>query len=120
MKEVSSNITYNGKDYKIVFNLNVMEAIQEEFETLDKWGELTDGKSGEVNIKALLFGFREMLNEGIDIENEKTNGNTPFLTHKQVGRILTEVGTEKITNDMNDLVVKSTKDDLNEENEKNA
>ena len=115
IKEVSSKITYKDKDYKLVFNLNVMEKIQDEYKTLDKWGELTDGKKGEVNIKALVFGITEMINEGIDIDNEDNGTNNPFVTHKQVGRILTEIGIEKAAQNMNKLVVESTKDDSKNE-----
>ena len=111
IKEVSSNLTYKDKDYKLVFNLNVMEKIQDEYKTLDKWGELTDGSSGEVNIKALIFGITEMINEGIDIENDENGTNEPFVSHKTVGRMLTEVGIKKAAEKMNDLVVESTKDD---------
>ena len=70
IKEVSSKLTYKGKDYKLVFNLNVMEKIQDAYGTLDKWGELTDGSEREVNIKALVFGITEMINEAIDIDND--------------------------------------------------
>lgn len=121
MKEVSKTITCKGKDYKIVFNLNVMEAIQAEYKTLDKWGELTDGKTAdgqeaEVDVKALIFGLREMINEGIEINNEETGANDPLLTHKQVGRLLTDIGVSKATQDVNDLVIDSTK---SEEERKN-
>ena len=115
IKEVSSKITYKDKDYKLVFNLNVMEKIQDEYKTLDKWGELTDGSKGEVNIKALVFGITEMINEAIDIDNDENNANEPFVTHKQVGRILTEIGIEKAAKNMNNLVVESTKDDSKNE-----
>ena len=93
----------------------MLEKIQDEYETLDKWGELTDGKSGEVNIKALIFGITEMINEGIDIANDENNTNDPFVSHKLVGRMLTEVGIDKAAQDMNDLVVKSTADDSKNE-----
>ena len=115
IKEVSSKITYKDKDYKLVFNLNVMEKIQDEYKTLDKWGELTDGSKGEVNIKAIVFGITEMINEAIDIDNDENNANEPFVTHKQVGRILTEIGIEKAAKNMNNLVVESTKDDSKNE-----
>lgn len=111
LKEVSSKLEYNGKEYKLVFNLNVMERIQDEYKTLDTWGELTDGSKGEVNIKALVFGITEMINEGIDIENDENGANEPFVTHKKVGRMLTAIGIDKAAQDMNDLVVESTKDD---------
>ena len=108
MREVSKKISYKGKDYKLVFNLNVMEVIQDEYKSLDEWGALTDGKAGEVNVKALLFGLTAMLNECIEISNEDNNTNEPYLTHRQVGRMLTEVGIEDMTSKMNELVVDST------------
>ena len=108
MREVSKKISYKGKDYKLVFNLNVMEIIQDEYKSLDEWGSLTDGKAGEVNIKALIFGLTAMLNEGIEISNEDNNTKEPLLTHRQVGRMLSEVGIENITDDMNALVVESS------------
>ena len=111
MKEIYSKITYKDKEIKLVFNLNVMEAIQEEYGSLDKWGALTDGENGETNIKALVFGITEMINEAIDIDNDENGTKEPFKTHKQINRILTEVGIEKATKEMNELVVKSTKDD---------
>ena len=57
-----------------------------------------------------------MLNEGIDIENETAETKQPFLTSKQVGRMLTEVGIEDITDDMNGLIVDSTKVEDNRKN----
>jgi len=41
------------------------------------------------------------------------------LTHKQVSRILTSIGIEKATKEMNDLVVNATKDEESESS-KNA
>ena len=43
MKDMNGQIQYKGVSYRLVFNLNVMEAIQEEYGTLDNWGALTDG-----------------------------------------------------------------------------
>ena len=65
-------------------------------------------QAGEVNVKALLFGLTAMLNEGVEISNEDNNTNEPYLTHKQVGRMLTEVGIKDMTSTMNELVVDST------------
>lgn len=117
MKDISGDIEYKGKSYKLVFNLNVMEAIQEEFGSLDAWGELTDAKSGEPNIKAVKFGFMTMLNEGIDIENENKEVPDKPFTIKQVGRMLTEIGVSKATQQLNDTVVESTKSADDRKNE---
>ena len=115
MKDIEGKITLNGREYPIVFNLNVMEAIQEEYGTLEKWGKLTDGEEGEPNAKAVIFGFHEMMNEGIDIQNEETGNDIKPLTLKQVGRIITEYGLLNATKVMNNTVVESTQSD-----EKNA
>lgn len=115
MKDFESKITLKETEYPLVFNLNVMEALQEEYGTLDKWGSLTDGSQGEPNAKAVIYGFTEMINEGIDIENEKNNEERKALTRKQVGRIITEYGLAEVTKIMNNTVVESTKS-----NEKNV
>ena len=107
---VTSTIEYKGKKFKFVFNLNVMEALQDEYGSLDKWGELTDGSQGEPDIKALKFGFTEMLNEGIEIENEDNGTNEPLLTSKQVGRIITEAGLDNVQKKMNEVVIASAGD----------
>lgn len=108
MKDMCGHIQYKGKDYKLVFNLNVMEAIQEEYGSVEKWGDLTDGGEGEPDAKAVIFGFTQMLNEGIDITNDEEGTNDQPLTLKQVGRMITEVGLIEATKSMQNTVVKST------------
>ena len=115
MKEMKSEIEYKGQKYSLVFNLNVMEVIQEEYGTIGKWGELTDGTNGEVNAKAVIFGFTQMINEGIDIDNEENGTKEKPLTLKQVGRIITEVGLGNAVKDLNNTIIESTKNE-----EKNA
>lgn len=115
MKDFNGKLTYKDKEYKFVFNLNVMERVQEEYESLNKWAELTDGTNGEPNAKAVIFGFTEMLNEGIDIENEENGTDIKPLTLKQVGRMITEIGLKEATSRLNDTVINSTKSE-----EKNA
>ena len=135
MKDIRKTIQYKDKEYSIVFNLNVMESIQNEYGTLDLWGDLTNGEEyqkrayikahgseegwdslkekdkakyiGEPDAKAVIFGFTEMLNEGIDIDNEENGTNTPFLNRKQVGRMITEIGLAEATKVMNKTVVES-------------
>lgn len=112
MQETKKVIEYKGKEYPIVFNLNVMEKIQEEYGTLQKWGEMADGRgTGEPNAKAVIFGYVVMLNEGIDIENEENGTSIPYFTARQVGRFVMESGLREATAKMNDLVIESTKDE---------
>ncbi len=112
MKDISKTLEYKGKEYKLVFNLNVMEAIQEEYGTIDKWAELTDGgKNGEPNAKAVIFGFTQMINEGIDINNEEKGTKEAALSLKQVGRMLTTIGMDAAAQTMQETVIDSTKGD---------
>ena len=109
MKDYKFEFEVEDKKYSLVFNLNVMEAIQEEFGTVEKWGALTDGKGGEVNVKALIFGLTEMINEGIEIENEVSGEQRALLTKKQVGRLVTKMGLENTVSKLNNAIVESTK-----------
>ena len=97
--------------------MNVIEKLQDKYGSYEKWGEMTDGKEQEVNIGALKFGITEMINEGIDMENETLETKREFLTAKQVGRIITEIGMEKMTDRVQQTVIESTK---NNEEEKNV
>ena len=107
MKDVNGKIQYKGKEYKVVFNLNVLEEIQDKYGSFEKWGELTS--SEEPNIKAVIFGFTAMLNEAIDMDNEENGTNEKALSAKMVGRMLTEYGFDKATQTMIDTVNASTK-----------
>ena len=98
-------IEYKGKIYPLVFTLNVMEEIQEEYETIDKWGDLTDISKGEINAKALKFGITSMLNEGVDIWNEGHEDKREYFTLKQVGRLIMELGVEDMARKMNEAVI---------------
>ena len=111
IKDVSNVLKYKDKEYKIVFNLNVMQELQEEYGTLEKWGELTDGSTGEPNAKAVIYGFMVMINEGIDIENEENGTDIKPLTLKQVGRMISDIGLENTTAQLNNAVIESTKGD---------
>lgn len=111
MKDSKIPLIINDKEYNLYFNLNVMEAIQEEYGSVQKWGELTDGKSGEVNAKALIFGLTEMINEGIDIANEVSETKEPFFTRKQVARIISQLGLQQSAEKLNEAIIESTKTD---------
>jgi len=144
MKEKETTFNVNGKEYKAVFNLNVMQSIQMEYGTFQKWGELTDGyayengerkhkldengnpvtetrkdetgkeievdvfETKEVDIKALIFGIKEMINEAIDIDNETSEEKQSFLTERQVGRLITSMGVQNATIQLNNAVINST------------
>ncbi|MDD7203194.1 MAG: hypothetical protein PUH18_02440 [Coriobacteriaceae bacterium] len=111
MKSAIQTIDYKGKSYKLVFDLNVMEAIQDEYGSIEAWGKLTEPEDGEPNVKALVFGVTEMINEGIDIDNDENGTDEKPLAHRKVARILTEVGLESVADKMQKSVIDSTEDD---------
>jgi hypothetical protein len=56
-----------------------------------------------------------MLNEGIDIHNENTGENEKPLTHKQVGRILTQLGLETVSTKIGEAIAISNKNESKNE-----
>jgi hypothetical protein len=109
-------VNYKGIDYELAFNLNVMEVIQEEYGTIEEWANRTDATTKEADIKAVIFGLTEMVNEGIEIYNEDHENDKDFvprqhLTNKQVGRMVSNIGLAEITEKINEKVIESAKSD---------
>lgn len=115
MKSKLQEIEHQGKTYKLAFDLNVMEAIQDEYGSIEAWGKLVEPEDGEPNIKALVFGATHMINEGIEISNDEDGTDEKPLTHRKVARILTEVGLESVTDKVQQTVVDSAADDSKNE-----
>lgn len=110
-----SYIDYKGKSYELVFNLNVMEDIQDVYGSVEAWGELVEATE-EPKAKDIKYGFTAMINEGIDIYNEEHADDEDFikrdfLTQKQVGRIVSEIGLLEAAKRLNKQVINSTKTD---------
>ena len=104
-------ITYLETDiesFPLAFTLNVMESIQDEYGTLSEWSELIRNQK-EPNIKALKFFITEAINEGIDIENEKSGEKRAPITLSKAGRIITEIGFKKVAKTINKMVSESVK-----------
>lgn len=109
MKDINAELQYKDKKYKLAFNLNVMQAIQKKYGSIQAWGEITDGQDGEPDVEAVIFAYTEMLNEGIDIDNDENGTDFKPLTSKQVGRMITEIGMANAVSKLNQTVVDSTK-----------
>ncbi len=113
MKDKMIFLENKGKKYPMVFNLNVMEEIQEEYGSLQAWGDMVSNEQGEPKIKDLKIGLAFMINEGIDILNEDKEVKEPLLTLKQVGRLLSEVGLQEAVEQIRNITEQST--DVGEE-----
>ena len=109
---MQNKLTYiktKDRDYPIVFNINVMEEIQEVYGSVSAWGRMVENaEGGEPKVKDLKIGLMLMINEGIDIENEMTGKNEPMLSAKQVGRLIGDVGFQVITDVMKKITIAST------------
>lgn len=113
-------ITYletDSEKFPLAFTLNVMEALQDEYGTLSEWSELIRNQK-EPNIKALKFFITEAINEGIDIENEKSDETRAPITSAKAGRIITEIGFQKVAKTINKMVSESVKTKENSKNVK--
>lgn len=115
---MKNKICYIGKEenkYPIVFNINVMEEIQEAYGSISAWGSLVENtKGGEPKVKDLKVGLMYMINEAIDIENELKGEKRAFLTTKQVGRLIDNVGFEEVFKAVKNITVASTNTGDNE------
>ena len=115
MQNKITHIEAKDEKFPLVFNINVMEEIQEAYGSISAWGAIVENENGgEPKVKDLKIGLMMMINEGIDIENEETNGNRPLLNSKQVGRLISEVGFAEITKVIQNLTVASTNTGDNE------
>ena len=130
MKDISETLEYKGQKYKLVFNLNVLEEIQQEYGTFSKWldcvaGDIQERKTGamvktknaegkdiivnagEPDIKAVKFAYFHMINEGIDIQNEEDGGDRKPVSMKQIGRMFTELGLGEMVDKLNVIAFES-------------
>lgn len=116
-------IEIGDKNYPLSFSLNVMEQVQETYGSMDEWmNTLQTAPGKEIKMKDLIWTFQQFINEGIEIENEDKKDSTEIgqlLTHKQVGRLITQVDMKKLVSTMRSITVKSIKkEDQNDPNQK--
>ena len=71
-------IEFNGREYHLLFSLNVIDEMQDKFGSFDKLNEVLSGKDSIKNIRWLLT---LLINEGAG------EGEEP-LTEKQVGHMI--------------------------------
>lgn len=115
---MKTNLIYldeETKKFPIIFTLNVMETIQNEYGSMDAWKEhiFTKDKDVEPIVKDLLFGLTEMVNEGIEIFNEENPDveKLQLVNTKQVGRIVTKIGLEKSISKLGESIIDANKSD---------
>lgn len=110
-----THVTVNEMRYPMAFTLNVAEAIQDKYGSLEQWGSsLDNGK--EPRLKDVIWTFQQFINEGIDIENESALQRKEFLSHKQAGRLITSIGIKESSELIKELTSKFNNAGNNEKN----
>ena len=109
MKDFYTKWEVNGKEFTLAWNLNVMEEMQDKYGSLEAWGKISEGE--EPKISSIIDAFEAMINEGIEIDNEKNGINEKPLTHRQIGRIISAYGVENAAETMKNAISEATKDD---------
>lgn len=119
MKEKFTYLTIDENNkVPICFNLNVLEAIQEKYGSLKKWGAIVETTDDEIpQIKELKEGLLLMVNEAIEIENDKNSTNNPPIDSKKMGRIISQVGIDEVVKAIKKMTVESTTTDDEPKNE---
>lgn len=109
MLDIVKHFTVGDTEYPMAFTLNVMENIQDKYGTMGDWSNALTPletviendqeviKVGEVKIKDLKWSVEQLINEGIDIENENKSEKRPFVNSKQVGRLISSLGIKEMT-----------------------
>lgn len=85
--------------YPLAYNLNVQARLQKEYGSLRKWLEKIapqkkdkEDEEQEVDIEAVIITARELINEGINIENDNLIEKRPYISKEEAGRIVSRVG----------------------------
>ena len=106
------------KAYPYAFSINVMKRLQDKYGSFDDTLERLQVKEDEeVDYGVLVDFFYESINEGIDIynENKSEEQKMSFVTERQAGRIISEVGLSTATISAQQSVIDAVK--LNEDNQ---
>lgn len=123
MKEKIIYLETENEKYPLAFNVNVMEEIQNEYGSISRWGSIVENKDSaesEPKIKDLKVGMLFMVNEGIEIENEKSETKRELLNSKQLGRLLSKIGLKEVIEKIKEVSINSTTvEDVEDDNLKN-
>lgn len=88
----------DGKKIPMCLSINVMAELQKKYGSFEETMELIDSsKQDEINYAVLIDFYYYTINEGIDIYNENKNEQEKmnFVSERQAGRIISEIGFAK-------------------------
>ena len=80
--------------FPILYDINVLEALQDKFGGLSAWSETLSPESGEPPFSAVIDTVEILIAEGIDAKRDEGEDIT-MPSRKQIGRLITRVGLAK-------------------------
>jgi hypothetical protein len=96
-------IEHEGIKYPLIIDLNAMEDFQKSF-FAETGKSITESESFEnFGLTAGILQFQAALNEGIDYENQKKGTNRKPVSKREAGRIMSEIGMEKVSSVISEL-----------------
>ena len=105
-------IDYFDRKYPVTLDLNVTQAIQKKYGSLDRWGEIMDAE--ETPIEDVVWLYHEMINEGIEIENDLKGEDRSPIDFKTAARIISFMGEEESGNTLQELLEEGVIDEEEE------
>lgn len=102
----------DGKKYPMCLSINVMAELQKKYGSFEETMELIDSsKQNEINYAVLIDFYYYSINEGIDIYNENKNEQEKmnFVSERQAGRIISELGFAKSKETAKSTVISTDK-----------
>lgn len=106
-------IKAGGKEYPIAYNLNVQSRLQKTFGSLKKWLGLifpeqeNEEDEQEADFEAIIITAKEIINEGIDIENDSRTEKRNYISQAEAGRIISEIGITELTRRLLEISTKN-------------
>jgi len=101
--------------FPILYDINVLEALQQKFGGLSAWSETLSPEDGEPPFSAVIDTVEILIAEGIDAKADE--GETITMpSRKQIGRLISRVGLAKVLEVIKNAAISAA----GEDSQKNA
>ena len=101
--------------FPILYDINVLEAIQQKFGGLSAWSDKLSPETGEPPLSAVIDTVEILIAEGIDAKADEGE-EIAMPNRKQIGRLISRIGLEKTL----EIIKESAVAAAGEGDEKNA
>lgn len=88
IKDKPVKLTLNGVTYDLVFNLNVMEDVFDQYESFEALNRDLISKKDKARIKAIKVTLKALIDDAVSFHNETHTEKLSHLSIEQIGRLL--------------------------------